>query len=234
MILVRDAKWKRRFPALLIIPVALGILALATHRLWFKLGEPASCGLLLILFGSLFGLRHAGFIVAAFLWSMVGDYFLSNRPGHEHYFVFGIGAFFVAHLGYLAFAIKNGRFSGMALFVLLAGYLPFFGFCLNPAIKDMTLRIAALLYLLVSCVSMAAAVGLRLPSPSKTFYMAGIGLVLFSDTLIAWSEFLHYRNWNWLILPTYYLAHIFVTLALISAPEHRETPGEAIQTTPPR
>jgi uncharacterized membrane protein YhhN len=163
------------------------------------------------------------------VWSMVGDYFLSHRPGHPGYFVYGIGAFFVAHLGYLGFALKNGRISWLALGLLLLGYLPFFGFYLHPAMPDPVLRYAALAYLLVSCVSLAAAWGLRLEWQPKTAYVAGIGLVLFSDTIIAFSEFLRYREWNALILPTYYLAHMCVALALFrrGAPAGERPPVSA-------
>jgi uncharacterized membrane protein YhhN len=205
---------KQWFPVLLVLPLAIGYAALQTDWRGLKLGEPAMCGLLLLAYGRAFGLRHAGYILAAFAWSMIGDYFLSSRGGRELYFVYGIGAFFVAHLGYLGFALKNGRLSWLALALLLLGYLPFFAFYLHPAIQNPVVRIAALAYLLISCVSMAAAFGLRWRWPGKILYGAGIGLVLFSDTLIAFSEFLHERGGNRLILPTYYLAHLCVTLAL--------------------
>lgn len=206
----------------------MGLLALRTHHLAFKLAEPACCGLLLFVFRHFFGLRNANWILLAFLGSMIGDYFLSTRSGHEHYFVYGIAAFFVAHLGYLGFALKNGRLHGLALLALLVCYVPFFVFQLNPAMNNTALRIASFLYLLVSCVSMAAATGLRMPRASKSFYILGIGLVLFSDTIIAWNEFLHYRQWNWLILPTYYLAHICVTLALILNQNEQRKPDAAL------
>ena len=212
--MISRAQAQKWFPLLLVLPLGMALLAWRTNWLWFKLGEPALCGLLLLGFRQWFGLRQAGYLLAALAWSMVGDYFLSSRSGHAGYFVYGIGAFFVAHLGYLGFALKRGRMAWPALAGLLLGYLLFFGFYLWPAIQDGVLRVAALLYLLISCVSMAAACGLQLRWPAKTCYVAGIGLVLFSDTIIAFSEFLHYRQWNSLILPTYYLAHMCVTLAL--------------------
>lgn len=214
-------KWRKYFPALIVLPIAMGVLALRTNQVFFKLGEPAACGILILAFRQWFGLRHAGFILAALGWSMAGDYFLSHRAGHSDYFVLGIAAFFAAHLGYLGFALKNGLLSGLALLVLLAVYLPFYGFYLRPAIADHTLRVAALLYLLISCVSLAAAIGLRLSWRSKAFYILGIGLVLLSDTIIAFSEFLRVHQWNAGILPTYYLAHVSITLALFCREDKR-------------
>lgn len=39
-------------------------------------------------------------------------------------------------------------------------------------------------------------------------------MILFSDTLIALREFMEYGKWDFLVLPTYYLAHIVITRAL--------------------
>lgn len=206
---------KPYFPILLILPISMGVLALKNHGLLFKLGEPLSCVLLLLVYGLLFGLRPVGFMVAALLCSSVGDYFMANRGGNSSYFIYGIGAFFVAHLGYLAFALKNGRMHWASLVVLLVIFLPFFGLFIRPAIKDTVLLLAVLLYLLVSCVSLAAAMGLKLPLAAKSFYGVGIGLIVLSDLIIALSEFVHYRDANWLILPTYYMAHWCVTLAVL-------------------
>lgn len=206
--------WKTAFPLLLAIPAALGVLALRTHHLGFKMGEPVACAVLLIGLRFRYGSPQADYAIAALLWSAIGDFFLSSRGGHPAFFVYGIGAFFVAHLGYLAFALKNGRLHGVTLGILLALYLPFFWFFLRPAIKDSVLLAAVLAYLLVSCVSLAAAAGLRLRPSAKTLYLAGIGLIVVSDTLIALGEFLRYRAGNGWILPTYYLAHLCVTLAL--------------------
>jgi hypothetical protein len=45
--------------------------------------------------------------------------------------------------------------------------------------------------------------------------VAGIVLVVFSDTIISFKEFLDYDGLNWLILPTYYLAHLAITLSIL-------------------
>ena len=120
---------------------------------------------------------------------MVGDFFLSNRPGHTHFFEAGIAAFFVAHLGYLRYALLNGKLHRLALAILLAGFGSYFGLALAPAISDRVLWVASLLYLLISCVGFAAALGLKQPPRVKGLYVAGIGLVVFSDTVISFSEF---------------------------------------------
>lgn len=127
----------------------------------------------------------------------------------------GIGLYLFAHVWYLWFALKNGRIHTLFTIVLLAGYLLFFFVKLYPALDDTILLIAVLLYLLISCLSLGAAFGIKLPSLIKWSYFAGVSLVLLSDTIIALNEFTSYSTLNFLILPTYYAAHMSITFALI-------------------
>lgn len=203
---------------LLLMPACLAYYADTTGYLPFKMGVPLVCAaLLLICFLGRLRLRaDVWFVIGAFVFSAIGDYFLSSRRGHEYYFVIGIAAFFVAHLGYLGFSLSNGRIHRIAMAVLLVGYLPYFVFALRPAIGDPVLFAAVLLYLLISCVGLAAAAGLRLPPLGKWLYVFGIFMVVLSDTIISFSEFLRFRDWNSWILPTYYLAHLAVTASVMS------------------
>lgn len=166
-------------------------------------------------------------MIAAFGMSMVGDYFLSSRRGHAHYFEAGIAAFFVAHLGYLRYSLLNGRLNRLALVVLMVVFVPYFGLALSPAIQGAVLWVAVLLYLLISCVGLAAAAGLKQPPAVKGFYVSGIGLVVFSDTIISFNEFLHYRALIAWILPTYYLAHLTITTSILLRSELRQERGAA-------
>jgi uncharacterized membrane protein YhhN len=134
-------------------------------------------------------------------------------------FVCGIALFFVAHAGFLAFCLKNGKIRFPLLGALLAGYSIFFVGKLLPAIPDAILLTAVLLYMLISCFSLAAAPGLRLPLLSRWLFTAGIACIVFSDTLIACCEFLHVCGlYHLLMMPTYYAAHILVTAAVIFEP----------------
>ncbi len=127
----------------------------------------------------------------------------------------GIGFYLFAHLGYLLFALRNGRMHKLFTVALLAGYLLFFFVRLYPAIDETVLLIAVLVYLLISCFSLGAAFGIRLNPVVKWTYFAGVTLVLLSDTIIALNEFTSYGALNFLILPSYYAAHMSVTFALI-------------------
>jgi len=199
--------------ALLLIPTALAALALRTGRLPLKVGVPGTCALIL-----LFAIRDRAMVmpvVAAFVFSMIGDAFLSTKGDSENRFVLGIAGFFVAHLGYLSFALLHGTLSGWILALLLAGYLAYYVLKLKPAIDAPLLSAAALLYLLISCLALAAAAGLTLPPAVKALYVAGIALIVISDTFISFDEFLNDKTFSPWILPTYYLAQLCITAALL-------------------
>jgi uncharacterized membrane protein YhhN len=201
----------------LVLPAGLAVAALRTGSLVAKMGVPLSCAVLL-----LWALRRAPdrrrdalWVVAALCLSAAGDWFLSNRAARLSYFLVGIGLFFGAHLGYLAFAWRQGRPRGWVLGGLLVLYLSYYNVWLVPAIAPSVLSGAVLLYLLISCLVLATACGLRLPPHLKWPYVAGMGLIVVSDTFISFTEFLGFGTFTWLILPTYYLAHLCVTWTVL-------------------
>ncbi|HNQ90306.1 MAG TPA: lysoplasmalogenase family protein [Verrucomicrobiota bacterium] len=203
--------------ALLVIPLVLAAIALRTGSSFAKLGVPLSCALTLLWVhrGALGRHRRLFWVVAAFAFSAAGDWFLSHRRGREGYFLMGIGLFACAHGGYLGYAGSQGRPSLRALAVLLGVYLPYYAVWLRPEIRSPALSAAVLGYLLISCVVLSAACGMRLERGPYWAYVAGMALVVFSDTIISFSEFLGFRDWNGLILPTYYLAHGCVTWSVL-------------------
>jgi uncharacterized membrane protein YhhN len=200
-----------------LIPASLGVAATVTDLVPFKMGVPLSCVLLLLLVSSRKAAdrRAIAPVIGALLFSAIGDYFLSNKLDSATYFVIGIAAFFVAHIGYLSFSLKTGRLQRSALVSLLCGYLAYFVWYLFPSIDDSVLSVAVLAYLLISCFALAAALGMQTTGAAKWLYVLGILLIVVSDTFISLNEFLSYRALNFLILPTYYLAHLAITLALI-------------------
>ena len=202
---------------LLIIPVLSAIIALINGNFFFKSGSAGGGILILsILYRKkLLQDRSVWMIIAAFLFSIAGDWFLSHRNGDANRFIYGIALFFFAHLGYLFYSLLNGRIHWIATVVILLGFLLFFIVALYPHIDDKILMIAALIYLIISCFSLGAALGIKLPTGSKWLFVSGIILILFSDTIIALKEFAGYRMLDFLILPTYYLAHIGITISLM-------------------
>lgn len=104
--------------------------------------------------------------------------------------------------------------------------LAYFAIFLLPR-NDMVLplKIAALVYLLLSCLTLSAAVGLRLRLPEKTLFIVAISLMIFSDTTISFKEFLHWEKLNFLLMPTYYYSLIFMCCGLCLKLQHA-TPKE--------
>ena len=219
---------RREFVYLLVAAqLVSAVLALISHNFLLQSGS-AGFGILavwLLMGAGGFKRWDLWMIIGAFAFSIVGDYFLSNRDDSGMMFVYGIGFFFLAHLGYLGFALYQGRLHRGVTVLFCAAYLVFFFTCLYGGISDPVLLWASLAYLFVSCFSMGAAWGIRRHGAFRNMYVAGIGLILFSDTLIAFREFMQYTRWDFLILPTYYLAHILVTLGVWTG--ERQTPAEA-------
>lgn len=201
----------------LLIPLVMAILAVAGYGFIYKAAVPGTCAIiLLLLFRKLLKARPDNwFVIGAFLFSIAGDWFLSNKGDSFMMFSAGIGLYLIAHVGYLLFALRNGRMAKLFTLVLLVGYLLFFFVKLYPALDDTILLIAVLSYLLISCFSLGAAYGILLAPVVKWSYFAGVTLVLLSDTIIALNEFISYDALNFLILPTYYAAHIIITYALL-------------------
>ncbi len=202
---------------LLIIPTSFAILALSHFGFFFKSGT-AGAGILILLFlyfSELSKAKDILYLISAFLFSIIGDWFLSNKSGNANMFVYGIGFYFFAHLGYLIYAQLNGRISRIFTLVLLGAFLLFFVLVLYPSIDNRVLMFSVLIYLVVSCISLGFAVGLRSIGTEKWTYVFGIILILFSDTIIAFKEFVGYKELNFMILPTYYLAHISITFSVI-------------------
>lgn len=202
---------------LLLIPLFLAFLAVAGYGFFFKAAVPGSCAIILLLLfrNQLKAVPDMWFVIAAFLFSIAGDWFLSNKGDSFMMFSAGIGLYLFAHVGYLWFALRNGRMKRLFTAIVLLAYLIFFFVKLYPAIDDTVLLIAVLVYLLISCLSLGAAFGIKLAPAVKWSYFAGVSLVLLSDTIIALNEFTSYDSLNFIILPTYYAAHMIITYALI-------------------
>lgn len=140
---------------------------------------------------------------------------LGHQKGHPERFVYGIFLFLIAHIGYLVFCLKKGRINRVVLAILLLIYLPFFIFFLYPAIGVNTLLLATFLYLVFSCLTLSASAGLKMDALSKLFFILGVISFVLSDTLIAFNVFLNESRLYFLMMPGYYLSHIFIALAII-------------------
>jgi hypothetical protein len=203
---------------LIFIPVACAVLALCGLGSEFRYGVTASCAALLLPLLFKGGRNKSLWVVlAAFLFSIGGDWFLGHRQGMPERFIYGILLFFVAHAGFLCYALLNGSLHKTVFGLVLSAYIVFFVLALYPNIDDPVLLACVFAYLVISCLSLAAAAGMRVAGSGwgKYVFVAGIALLLFSDTIIACNEFSSYKIGSFLIMPTYYASHVFITLSLM-------------------
>lgn len=196
--------------------IVSAIIATGTDIFIFKIGV-AGVGSIILLtayFRQLMNVLDIWVVILAFVCSMIGDYFLSHMSGDNSMFIIGISLYLTAHVGYLVFSLLNGTIRWKVTMLITMAFLIFYYLTLYPNIIGKALAFTVLFYLIVSCVSLGAAVGIKAMSNIKIPYFVGIALILFSDTLISFKEFMGFDSMNFLILPAYYMAQICITIAL--------------------
>ncbi|MFP4378499.1 MAG: lysoplasmalogenase family protein [Spirochaetales bacterium] len=201
----------------LIAPAAAAVGALVTKRIWLKMAVPILTAAILAAsaLANTIWSPTLWSIVGALILSAIGDHFLSNMSDENDYFIRGIALYGLAHVGYLAAALFNAGINLLVLGVLGVVLIGYFFLVLAPAITERALSVAVLIYILLSCATMAAAVTMVWPSPSPLLYSIGIGLILFSDLMISLHEFKRVRGAHHLILPTYYVAHLSIGASVL-------------------
>ena len=163
--------------------------------------------------------RKAFFIPAAFFLSIIGDLFLHYDEGRAPLFVSGVAAYLLAHLSYIGFTLRKGRVKGWLLILLAVAFILYFIFLLVPGIDSTAVKVAVLLYILVSCLSVSAAAAMPLEDgmdrTGRILVTAGISSLLFSDFLLSLHDFVGISTGYFLMLPTFYLSQVLVTCGLI-------------------
>ncbi len=212
-ILFSDNKFLRYIT--LCVPIIFAVFAVMGYGFFFRAAVSVSCAVILCLLPD----KKVGYsiwlVIIALFVSIVGDWFMSHAMAHPSRFVYGICVFFIAHMGFLGFCLHNGRINMWILMAVLTGFLIIFYIVLRPEMVHVVLYVAVLAYLFISCFSLAAAVGLRLPRMARWYFVLGIALLICSDTIIALKVFAGYGQVNFLILPTYFASHILITCSLI-------------------
>ena len=207
--------------AILFFPVAAMVGYFATDVFLLRSLTTLSCMAISMIIGLRRpALKAVGWVAAAFALSFAGDYVLGHWGGSFEGFVCGVRLFLLAHLGYVVYSLRCGRMQWWLLALLVVVFGAYFVLLLRPVIGDDVTRLAVLAYILVSCLSMAAAVGIGKSSETydrfaRGLYIAGIFSLLFSDLLIAQKRFLHDGTLYTLMMPTYFLSQILVTAAQI-------------------
>lgn len=206
--------------ALILIPIAFALLRHFTKKYIFSALTTLSCAAI--------ALPNAPVMAAALFVSFIGDYFMAHKGKNEFKYLLGIAGFFLGHVIFIAHAllcipfaaheaffsdvaprtvfIREGLIAGAALAV---GFIPYLLLRVIGKVPKL-FRIPVVLYTLISIVGLACAV-----MTGNWIYILGVAMLLFSDTMIAESDFVGNHTVSKPILPTYYLCHILVALSAV-------------------
>ncbi len=194
-----------------IIPLFFSIFAITTNKYIFKALVTSVVVLFCTLYLFIYQLPTSFlWIIGALLFSIIGDYFLSNKNKHKSFYIYGIAIFFLAHMCYLIYMLLNGSINLLVLSFLLVSFSAYFFMRLKKTIHDKFILSAVVSYLLISCFTFASAFNLEIPFIAKLLLIISIGLIVLSDTMISETDFINNKRTEKFILPTYYLAHILI------------------------
>ena len=228
--------------ALVAVPIAFAVAALIyTHTkgedsLVLVEGVALSCAGICVAVWFIFSRNSNAvwFLVGAFILSVFGDYFMKDR-GSDLNFILGISFFFLAHIGFLVYALRRVKFSWI-VFLIVAVPLAAVYFAVFMPSKGLwgnwLLTAFGFVYLLVSSFSFSATIKLKGASKARWIYTAAIASLLISDILIAINDFLGFREIEFLIMPLYYLCHILVALSVVFEYSVKQNSGEIIHASP--
>ena len=153
-------------------------------------------------------------VVVALVLCLVGDVLLM-LPGQD-WFVFGLGAFLVAHLAYVvAFWLDGVSWGALAVgAAVVAAAVAWLGRKILSAVahsaeRDLLGPVAS--YIAVISVMVASAIGTR-----EALVVAGAISFYVSDALIAWTRFIRdHRHGRLAVMVTYHLAQVLLVLSLV-------------------
>lgn len=197
------------FPILLLIPLCCAVLHRRMRKYPFSPAVTLSCAVISLLSG--YPLLFLGLCVSA-----VGDWFLNHERGRTGFFLAGVGGFFLGHLCFTLHSLIRGIFSLISLLVssVLFGLIAWFLLRrVKNGIDGKALRYAVVLYAGISCFSLGASLCAGFSLIPGILFTSGIGMILFSDCIIALSRFGGVRGIGKWIMPTYFACHILMAAA---------------------
>lgn len=146
----------------------------------------------------------------ALLFSSLGDVFLGLDD--QQWFVFGLGAFLIAHLLYIALFVRHwpkpftASFKQKLLAALLVAFSVAMFVWLWSGLGDLKIPVAAYL-----CALIGMGVTATLARFSMRWIVAGALLFILSDSMIAVGKFKSpIAHSNYLIWATYYIAQLCI------------------------
>lgn len=189
----------------------------------FRIGEWATKPLLIPLLGlhfvsgvTGFATRPSLYILVALFFSWLGDVLLIFQSAYPVFFLFGLSAFLLAHIGYILFFYFLRNQEGLKLrpylLVAVAAYYAILISLLSPYLGEM--RWPVRVYgLVISAMLMLAAHGWFLSDKKAGSYLCnGAMLFVLSDSLLAVNKFYHpFPGAGLAVMATYGLAQLLIT-----------------------
>jgi len=153
-------------------------------------------------------------VFIALLWSLIGDVLLALK-NRKQSFLFGIGAFLLAHVCY-ALAFIQAGFNGSQLPIILPiimAILFIIGLWLRKHLSGL-FSLAVPAYLIVIAVMLVFAWTNQSPT-AGWWIISGATLFAFSDLWVARNRFIHSSIINRIIgLPSYYIAQLILAYSV--------------------
>lgn len=155
----------------------------------------------------------SGWAFAALAIAAVGDYFMAHKGGDTRIYTLGIGGFLISHIVFVIYALSEralGLGTGLSVCAaMLVAFLPYMHRRALPK-TPAPLRTPVMLYMLVSVAGLSCAA-----MTGSILYALGIGTLVFSDLMIAESDFVGNRAAGKWILPTYYISQMLATAGVV-------------------
>ncbi|MBP6025576.1 lysoplasmalogenase [Ferruginibacter sp.] len=166
-------------------------------------------------------------MLAALVFSWVGDIFLLIEDKNPLFFIFGLASFLTTHILYIIYflSIRNNQISLLKKQPLLIAVVLVYGivlvWLLFPTLAD--LKIPVMVYAAVICTMLLCSlhIFLKVNKPANTFFVLGALLFVLSDSLLAINKF--YQPFAFAgvcIMLTYCAAQYFIVTGFIKQQQH--------------
>jgi hypothetical protein len=138
---------------------------------------------------------------------------MAHKGKNEVLYLFGIAGFFLSHALLIVYALNAMEHHRFVSAALICGAVLATLFSVYLALRVMKktpklLQLPVAVYALISIVGFACSIAY-----GNGCYILGVACLLFSDLMIAENDFVGNKKVGFLILPTYYLCHLLVTLS---------------------
>jgi len=166
-------------------------------------------------------IKSFSFLLTALLFSLLGDIFLLFDAKNPNLFIFGLISFLIAHIFYILLFIQIKKINQPLqkpywwLILLVCCYTISLFLLLSPTLGS--LKIPVLIYASVLSVMFLSSVhAFNISQPAGKLCIAGAGLFVISDSLLAINKFYQpFAFAGLVVMLTYSLAQLFIVLGVL-------------------